>query len=110
MVIYNKNDKAVTLDINRFASVLGDSGAATDIISGKTVSLNQAITLPHAGVTILELKPNSKTKTKSPQNAGLPSRQDSMYPGNQTNALTRAHTNNSANNLAKHSTQKGTQS
>lgn len=116
MVIYNKNDKVITLDINRFAGVLGDSGAATDIISGKTVSLNQAITLPHAGVTILELKPNSKSKskTKSPQNAGLPSSQDSMRSMNQANALTRAHTNNStnnsANNLAKNSTQKGTQS
>ncbi|MGI2123730.1 glycoside hydrolase family 13 protein [Shewanella baltica] len=114
MVIYNKNDKAVTLDIKRFASVLGDSGAATDIISGKTVSLNQAITLSHAGVTILELKPNSKSKTKSPQNAGLPSRQDSMRSRIKANALTRAHTNNStnnsANNLAKNSTQKGTQS
>ncbi|MCS6190652.1 glycoside hydrolase family 13 protein [Shewanella baltica] len=112
MVIYNKNDKAVTLDIKRFASVLGDSGAATDIISGNTVSLNQAITLPHAGVTILELelKPNSKSKSKSPQNAALPSRQDSMLSRNQANALTRAQTNNSANNLAKHSTQKGTQS
>lgn len=115
MVIYNKNDKAVTLDINRFASVLGDSGAATDIISGKTVSLNQALALPHAGVTILELKPNSKskskskTKTKSPLNAGLPSRQDSMLTRNQANALTRAHTNNTAINLAKNSTQKGTQ-
>ncbi|WP_413485046.1 glycoside hydrolase family 13 protein [Shewanella baltica] len=116
MVIYNKNEKIVTLDINRFVSVLGDSGAATDIISGKTVSLNQAITLPHAGVTILELKPNSKskTKTKSPQNAGLPSSQDSMRSRSKANALTRAHTNNStnnsANNLAKNSTQKGTQS
>lgn len=111
MVIYNKNDKAVTLDINRFASVLGDSGAAADIISGKTVSLNQAITLPHAGVTILELKPNSKSKskTKSPQNAGLPSSQDSMRSRSKANALTRAHTNNSAINLAKNSTQKGTQ-
>lgn len=112
MVIYNKNDKIITLDVNRFASVLGDSGAATDIISGKTVSLNQAITLPHAGVTILELKPNSKSK--SPQNAGLPSSQDSMRSRSKANALTRAHTNNStnnsANNLAKHSTQKGTQS
>ncbi|MCS6173847.1 glycoside hydrolase family 13 protein [Shewanella baltica] len=109
MVIYNKNDKAVTLDINRFASVLGDSGAAADIISGKTVSLNQAITLPHAGVTILELKPNSKSKSKSPQNAGLPSSQDSMRSRSKANALTRAHTNNSAISLAKNSTQKGTQ-
>ncbi|KZK66654.1 alpha-amylase [Shewanella baltica] len=110
MVIYNKNEKIVTLDINRFASVLGDSGAATDIISGNTVSLNQAITLPHAGVTILELKLKPNSKSKSPLNAGLPSRQDSMLSRNQANALTRAHTNNSAINLAKNSTQKGTQS
>ncbi|MEM6191858.1 glycoside hydrolase family 13 protein [Shewanella scandinavica] len=116
MVIYNKNDKIITLDVNRFASVLGDSGAATDIISGKTVSLNQAITLPHAGVTILELKPNSKskTKTKSPLNTGLPSRQDSLHSGNQANVLPRVQThssaNNSANSLAKNLTQKGTQS
>lgn len=115
MVIYNKNDKIVTLDINRFASVLGDSGAATDIISGNTVSLNQVITLSHAGVTILELKPNSKTdsNTKSPLNAGLPSSQDSLHSGNQANVLPRVQThssaNNSANSLAKHSTQKGTQ-
>ncbi|GIU29833.1 alpha-amylase [Shewanella hafniensis] len=120
MVIYNKNDKAVTLDVNRFASVFGDNGTATDIISGNTVSLNQVITLSHAGVTILELKPNSKTdsNTKSPLNAGLPSSQDSLHSGNQANVLPRVQThssannsaNNSANSLAKHSTQKGTQS
>ncbi|MEM6185415.1 glycoside hydrolase family 13 protein [Shewanella vaxholmensis] len=116
MVIYNKNDKAIALDINRFASVLGDNGTATDIISGNTVSLNQAITLSHAGVTILELKPNSNTdsNTKSPLNAGLPSSQDSLHSGNQANVLPRVQThssaNNSANSLAKHSTQKGTQS
>ncbi|MBU1479554.1 MAG: glycoside hydrolase family 13 protein [Gammaproteobacteria bacterium] len=116
MVIYNKNDKAIALDINRFASVLGDNSTATDIISGNTVSLNQAITLSHAGVTILELKPNSKTdsNTKSPLNAGLPSSQDSLHSGNQANVLPRVQThssaNNSANSLAKHSTQKGTQS
>lgn len=116
MVIYNKNDKAVTLDVNRFASVFGDNGTATDIISGNTVSLNQVITLSHAGVTILELKPNSNTdsNTKSPLNAGLPSSQDSLHSGNQANVLpcvqTHSSANNSANSLAKHSTQKGTQS
>ncbi|MCT7944020.1 glycoside hydrolase family 13 protein [Shewanella septentrionalis] len=116
MVIYNKNDKAVTLDVNRFASVFGDNGTATDIISGNTVSLNQVITLSHAGVTILELKPNSKTdsNTKSPLNAGLPSSQDSLHSGNQANVLPRVQThssaNNSANSLAKNLTQKGTQS
>ncbi|MCL1090970.1 glycoside hydrolase family 13 protein [Shewanella profunda] len=67
MLIYNKNEKTVELDLSRFASVLGGSRAAKDIISGKTVSLNHAITLPHAGVTILELKPTSQLA------AGLPS-------------------------------------
>lgn len=100
MVIYNKNDKAVTLDVNRFASVLGDSGDATDIISGKTVSLNQAITLPHAGVTILELKARPQLNT------GLPSRQTSNHMSYSASDLTQAQTTHPI----KNSTLKGIQS
>lgn len=86
MVIYNKNDKAVTLDVNRFASVLGDNRAATDIISGNTVSLNQALALPHAGVTILELKARPQLNT------GLPSRQTSNHMSYSASDLTQAQT------------------
>ncbi|MCU7963478.1 glycoside hydrolase family 13 protein [Shewanella sp. SW32] len=100
MVIYNKNDKIVTLDINRFASVLDDSGDATDIISGKTVSLNQAITLPHAGVTILELKARPQLNT------GLPSRQTSNHMSYSASDLTQAQTTHPI----KNSTLKGIQS
>jgi glycosidase len=104
MVIYSKNEKTVELDLSRFASVLGGSRAATDIISGKTVSLNHAITLPHAGVTILELKPTAQLA------AGLPSSQTSKHTSHQASTLTRAQTNNPTNNIAKNATQRGTQS
>lgn len=100
MVIYNKNEKAVTLDVNRFASVLGDSGDATDIISGKTVSLNQALALPHAGVTILELKARPQLNT------GLPSRQTSNHMSYSASDLTQAQTTHPI----KNSTLKGIQS
>jgi len=100
MVIYNKNDKAVTLDINRFASVLGDNRAATDIISGNTVSLNQALALPHAGVTILELKARPQLNT------GLPSRQTSNHMSYSASDLTQAQTTHPI----KNSTLKGIQS
>ncbi|MCU8020040.1 MULTISPECIES: glycoside hydrolase family 13 protein [unclassified Shewanella] len=100
MVIYNKNEKAVTLDVNRFTSVLGDNRAATDIISGNTVSLNQALALPHAGVTILELK------AKPQLNTGLPSRQTSNYISYSASDLTQAQTTNPI----KNSTLKGIQS
>ncbi|WP_247651539.1 glycoside hydrolase family 13 protein [Shewanella oncorhynchi] len=100
MVIYNKNDKAVTLDVNRFASVLGDNRAATDIISGNTVSLNQALALPHAGVTILELKARLQLNT------GLPSRQTSNHMSYSASDLTQAQTTHPI----KNSTLKGIQS
>ncbi len=100
MVIYNKNDKAVTLDVNRFASVLGDNRAATDIISGNTVSLNQALALPHAGVTILELKARPQLNT------GLPSRQTSNHMSYSASDLTPAQTTHPI----KNSTLKGIQS
>ncbi|MGI2100082.1 glycoside hydrolase family 13 protein [Shewanella oncorhynchi] len=100
MVIYNKNEKAVTLDINRFASVLGDNRAATDIISGNTVSLNQALALPHAGVTILELKARPQLNT------GLPSRQTSNHMSYSASDLTQAQTTHPI----KNSTLKGIQS
>lgn len=100
MVIYNKNDKAVTLDVNRFASVLGDNRAATDIISGNTVSLNQALALPHAGVTILELKARPQLNT------GLPSRQTSNHMSYSASDLTQAQTTHPI----KNSTLKGIQS
>lgn len=100
MVIYNKNEKAVTLDVNRFASVLGDNRAATDIISGNTVSLNQALALPHAGVTILELKARPQLNT------GLPSRQTSNHMSYSASDLTQAQTTHPI----KNSTLKGIQS
>ena len=100
MVIYNKNEKAVTLDVNRFASVLGDNRAATDIISGNTVSLNQALALPHAGVTILELKARPQLNT------GLSSRQTSNHMSYSASDLTQAQTTHPI----KNSTLKGIQS
>lgn len=100
MVIYNKNEKAVTLDVNRFASVLGDNRAATDIISGNTVSLNQALALPHAGVTILELKARPQLNT------GLPNRQTSNHMSYSASDLTQAQTTHPI----KNSTLKGIQS
>ncbi|MBW3513286.1 glycoside hydrolase family 13 protein [Shewanella sp. NKUCC01_JLK] len=100
MVIYNKNEKTVELNLNRFASVLSGSRAAKDIISGNTVSLNQALALPHAGVTILELKARPQLNT------GLPSRQTSNYMSYSASDLTQAQTTHPI----KNSTLKGIQS
>ncbi|WP_243729900.1 glycoside hydrolase family 13 protein [Shewanella decolorationis] len=57
MVIYNKNDQAQTLDLSRFSKVLAGNSSAISVFSEDNFELNQSLVLPHAGVMLLELKP-----------------------------------------------------
>ncbi|MDE6878824.1 MAG: cyclomaltodextrinase C-terminal domain-containing protein, partial [Odoribacter sp.] len=57
MVVLNSADgEPKTLDMKRFAEVLGDSDSGVDVISGKKYTgLQQALTVPAKSVLILEL-------------------------------------------------------
>ncbi|QYK07480.1 glycoside hydrolase family 13 protein [Shewanella mangrovisoli] len=57
MVIYNKNDQAQTLDLSRFSKVLAGNTSANSVFTGDKFKLNQSLALSHAGVILLELKP-----------------------------------------------------
>lgn len=57
MVILNKNEKAHTLQLERFAEVLQGASTATDVLTGKTYALNSgSIALPPAEALILEIR------------------------------------------------------
>ncbi|PIW59910.1 MAG: alpha-amylase [Shewanella sp. CG12_big_fil_rev_8_21_14_0_65_47_15] len=56
MVIYNKNDQPQPLDLARFKSVLGNSVSAKSVLTGDKIMLNEPLTLPHAGVMLLEIQ------------------------------------------------------
>ena len=49
MVILNKNEKQVTLPLNRFRSMLGTAVSGKEIISGKEVDLKDSISLEAIG-------------------------------------------------------------
>jgi len=56
MVILNKNNSPVTLQLDRFKSMLGESAEGKEIITGKTISLEDALHLEKAGPMIIEIK------------------------------------------------------
>ncbi len=56
MVILNKNEKLVELDLNRFREILSPS-MAIDRLTGKTVSLNKTLSVPSKSAWILEIQP-----------------------------------------------------
>lgn len=55
MVIYNKHDQTQTLDLSRFNKVLAGNTSANSVFTGDKFKLNQSVTMPHAGVMLLEL-------------------------------------------------------
>ncbi len=56
MIILNKNVNITTLKLDRFKRILGDSITGTEIISGKTIDLNNEILLSGPGPMIVEIK------------------------------------------------------
>lgn len=55
MVVMNKNDKETTVDIGRFAEILGDRTNAQDVLSNRPVNLKSGITVNPKSATILEI-------------------------------------------------------
>jgi len=56
MVVLNKNEEAVSLELSRFRERLQGYSAARDVVSGETETLGEALNLPARSVRILELK------------------------------------------------------
>ncbi|WP_428611732.1 glycoside hydrolase family 13 protein [Shewanella sp.] len=56
MVVYNKNDKPVTLPLARYRDLLASAGSARNVISGETVALGKTLTLNGQGVTLLAIE------------------------------------------------------
>jgi glycosidase len=55
MIIYNKNQQAIELDLQRFATSIGQARFATDIITSQSYSLTTPLNINEKGVTILSL-------------------------------------------------------
>lgn len=55
MVVFNRGDDAVTLDMSRFKERLGDSRYAEDVITGKRYGIERTIRLEPRSVMILEI-------------------------------------------------------
>lgn len=56
MVVLNKNEKEVTLDLNRFLDMIGTATLGRDILTGSKVNLTGTLTLSGPGPLILELQ------------------------------------------------------
>lgn len=56
MVILNKNDGDVTLDLTRFRQILDAGKKGKDIISGKTIVLNREIQVPAHTPMIIDMQ------------------------------------------------------
>ena len=54
LVILNKNTKAVDVDHSRFAEYLGRNRKATDVVTGKRVAVDAAITVPPRSALLLD--------------------------------------------------------
>ncbi|WP_285165062.1 glycoside hydrolase family 13 protein [Shewanella goraebulensis] len=55
MIIYNKNDNAMELNLSRFHAVIKDNKTGFDILSQHSYSLDKPLTLKEKGVIILSL-------------------------------------------------------
>lgn len=56
MVIFNKNDKATDLSLDRFAEIMAGTKSAKDAISGNRFELSNEVRLSPRSVLILEIK------------------------------------------------------
>jgi len=59
MIIYNKNDQPLELDLQRFNQIIQPSNKAKDILTSDTFSLGSALKLTQKGVTILSITQQS---------------------------------------------------
>ncbi len=55
MVIFNRGDKAVTIETGRFAERIGDARHAVDVITGDTLDIGDSLTLQPRSVLLLEV-------------------------------------------------------
>ncbi|MEZ9234461.1 glycoside hydrolase family 13 protein [Shewanella sp. 10N.286.52.A9] len=55
LIIYNKNENAVELDLNRFSEVLSQHTSGVELFSQHSYSLDKPLTLQEKGVIILSL-------------------------------------------------------
>ena len=55
MVVFNKAHTAVSLELDRFAEVLGDARKAVDVVSGRDLDIGASLDLPPRSVMILEI-------------------------------------------------------
>ncbi len=56
MVVLSKNQEAKEIDLSRFAEILPKAAQAVEVISGKTIALDQRLNVPARQAMILELK------------------------------------------------------
>ena len=56
MVVLNKNDTEVTLDLKRFNDLIADNASGIDVLTGKKVNLASGLTLRKKSSTIIELR------------------------------------------------------
>jgi len=56
MIVFNRSEETVSLDMARFAERLGDSKHAQDVISGRRLNIETAIDLEPMSVMILEIE------------------------------------------------------
>ncbi|MCL1065530.1 glycoside hydrolase family 13 protein [Shewanella olleyana] len=55
LIIYNKNEQAIDIDLSRFSDVINNNKVGLDIFSQHSYSLDKSLTLQEKGVTILSL-------------------------------------------------------
>jgi len=56
MVVFNRGEEPVTLDMDRFGERIGDRTHATDVITGKYVNIESSVDLAPMSVMILEVE------------------------------------------------------
>jgi glycosidase len=56
MVVFNKNNKEASLDLDRFAEMLAGATSGKDILTSKNHSLDNNLQVPARGVMVLELE------------------------------------------------------
>lgn len=55
MVVFNRGDEAVTIEIDRFAERIGNSRKAVDVITGETHDISESLTLGPRSALLLEV-------------------------------------------------------
>ena len=56
MVVMNKKQQPVTLDLARFSEVLPQGKAATEVITGQRIKLDKQLTVPARGTLVLDIR------------------------------------------------------